>query len=365
MTRSFVLLLVYVTYVHIIYANFRPQRNALVTIADNELYAIGATVLAKSFRATQSLPPGTDIVLLQPHGGDISHRTESFLRSLGGFTRIIRLPRIVTDTFDFGADKRMNAAGTSKIALFNLTEYDRVLYVDADAMAVAPVPIFFEDRFWSGNITGIAELDTKFITMKGGLLALKPNRDQYLRLLELLPGPVDYVNADQGFLNKAFRDEWQNMSEEHRIPTEWQLCAAYCVLADVKPKQYKSLYRDMLRNALMFDFQGRSKPWNWPRAIGYKQCEKLMPWVYAWIGVAYAYSLEKVRLVLEEFRENRLQVNMGWTEHVLVDAFNMIQNGTLDAHYYHKVSEVTSTIIDLPFLRDVQVQVDEDEHMEL
>eukprot|EP01084_Bolivina_argentea_P225146 380554_1 len=102
------------------------------------------------------------------------------------------------------------------------------------------------------------------------------------------------------------------MSYESLIPNEWQLCAAYCVLAELKPQKYQAMYMNMLQVSKIFDFQGKSKPWSWPNKIAIKQCERIIPWMYVWLGIAYAPDLEHVRLVLQEFRDNRMNVNMGW-----------------------------------------------------
>lgn len=339
------------------------MRDAFVTIVDGDKYAIGAVVLSKSFRATNSLPKETDLLILVPFGGFLSSTAEGFLKSEGGYTNIIRLQTgIEIEMNEMRPDQ--NRAGATRINLFNLTDYNRVLYVDADTFAVSRFPIFFKKKYWKGNISGVTEVSSSKKELKGSMLAIRPNREIYERLHVLLQGPVDYPNGDQGFLHKAFKSEYNQLKMKNRIPQTWHLTAVQCWLAD-KQTGFRKKYFKTVKKAKLFDWQGQSKPWKWAGiSPSFEICHQVLPqWLTAWMVIAYSPTIEYVREFLEIFNKDResLEISRQY-ERVLSLAKKAYDAREVNRSYYQILSSITSSVMNIPFFTpDAQDEIDKED----
>lgn len=131
----------------------------------------------------------------------------------------------------------------TKIALWRLTQYQRIVYLDADVVALrAPDELF--------------DLDTSFAAVpdigwpdcfNSGVLVLKPNMGDYYALLALAQRGVSFDGADQGLLNMHFRD-WQRISFAYNCTPSGHY-------------QYVPAYRHFQSSINMVHFIGQDKPW--------------------------------------------------------------------------------------------------------
>lgn len=96
----------------------------------------------------------------------------------------------------------------------------------------------------------------------------------------------------------------------------------------------------------MFDFRGKVKPWKWPERIRYKKCKSLVPWLYAWLGIAYAPDLDAVREFLSIFNADRKNMNLNRMSEVIDAAREAYLCGSVDENYYKQLSNSTSGVLD-------------------
>jgi hypothetical protein len=87
----------------------------------------------------------------------------------------------------------------NKLYLWNMTEYDRVIYLDADNIAVQQDMVY--DLFRCGHFCIVYMNPCHFHT---GLMVVKPDRQLYSRMLQQLAEVGSYDGADQGFLSSFF-----------------------------------------------------------------------------------------------------------------------------------------------------------------
>lgn len=131
----------------------------------------------------------------------------------------------------------------TKIALWRQTQFQRIVYLDADVVALrAPDELF--------------DLDTNFAAVpdigwpdcfNSGVLVLKPNMGDYYALLALAHRGISFDGADQGLLNMHFRD-WQRMSFTYNCTPSGHY-------------QYVPAYRHFQSSINMVHFIGQDKPW--------------------------------------------------------------------------------------------------------
>jgi len=319
----------------------------VVSLVAGDNYALGACVLARSLRATRSVLPTTRLIAIVPFSSSqeedeyaLSESSMAWLRTIGGF-EIVHPPKFHdTDAVLGGmrkdlASKRMAAA---KLWTWTLEkECSRILYMDSDSFVRSKMDFLDDDRYWLGNISAVQEYDLGIRDeFKGGHLAIRPSRERYDNMMAVLETANHLTNSDQTLLNMVFKTEWQAKPTNQRLPREGLMCSAYCVLVHYKPDKYADVFARMQKSALVFDFQGQSKPWNFPKpdAISFPACKAIVPFVYAWVAVCLAPTLESVKRVLEREKFGQMQTLLNLVQ----DAYDAFSKGDADTKAYYRVA---------------------------
>lgn len=140
--------------------------------------------------------------------------------------------------------QRPDLASTfTKIALWRQIQFDQVVYLDADVVALrAPDELFAQDASFAA-VPDIGWPDC----FNSGVLSLKPNMGDYYALLALAQRGISFDGADQGLLNMHFRD-WQRLSFTYNCTPS----AHY---------QYVPAYRHFQSTINLVHYIGRNKPW--------------------------------------------------------------------------------------------------------
>jgi lipopolysaccharide biosynthesis glycosyltransferase len=178
------------------YVSPAPRREAYATILHSEqLYACGAMVAAQSIRMAGS---DRDMVALVDE--TISERHRSALEAVGWKVRTIRRirnPRASRDAY--------NEWNYSKFWLWTLTEYDRVVFVDADLLVQRPM----EPLFGMPEVSATGNHGTVF---NSGVMVVEPCNCTFRLLMDHIGDIESYNGGDQGYLNEVF--SWW-----HRLPS--------------------------------------------------------------------------------------------------------------------------------------------------
>eukprot|EP00835_Amoeboradix_gromovi_P004535 NODE_358_length_10198_cov_0.265076.p3 type:complete len:311 gc:universal NODE_358_length_10198_cov_0.265076:9048-9980(+) len=210
---------------------------------------LGALILwlssLKHFEVTQDI-----VVMVTP---DVSPFVLSLITKFGGKLRFVK--RIETE----GSFKRYSSMLT-KLALWNMTEYDRVAYFDSDHVFLNSPDKIFEDCgdaiFCSTPDTQIAE--TYF---NAGLMVIKPNvtlYDEYLTKTELAKSSF----AEQDMLNKIYNGTWKNVDKKYNLmhPTKETINTPDLIAVhekwwvlknDLKLTDSKWIWNQLLKNITM------------------------------------------------------------------------------------------------------------------
>ena len=100
----------------------------------------------------------------------------------------------------------------TKLRAWDLTEIDRVVFLDADTLVLKNV----DDLFERPELAAAPDffMPDRF---NSGVMVLRPSRATFEQMLARLAEAPSYDGGDQGFLNTFFAD-WYRMPPEHRLP---------------------------------------------------------------------------------------------------------------------------------------------------
>ncbi|XP_066384023.1 UDP-glucuronate:xylan alpha-glucuronosyltransferase 2-like isoform X2 [Miscanthus floridulus] len=173
----------------------RPRREAYATVLhSSDTYLCGAIVLAQSIRRAGST---RDLVLLHDH--TVSKPALRALTAAGWTPRRIkriRNPRAARGTY--------NEYNYSKFRLWQLSDYDRVVFVDADILVLRSLDALFAFP----QLTAVGNDGSLF---NSGVMVIEPSACTFDALIRDRRTIRSYNGGDQGFLNEVF--VWW-----HRLP---------------------------------------------------------------------------------------------------------------------------------------------------
>lgn len=149
----------------------------------------------------------------------------------------------------------------SKLHIFNLVEYDKIVYLDADMLVCNNIDILFSKKNFSAVNAGgdIPEL-SDWVDLNAGLLVVEPDNEVFadmMRKKEVLPSAS---GGDQGFLHSYF-PQWPNRKDLHLFHGYNMYVghiSKYIELFDFQLSPGRPRDKDIS----ILHFWGNEKPWN-------------------------------------------------------------------------------------------------------
>ncbi|KAI8371698.1 nucleotide-diphospho-sugar transferase [Radiomyces spectabilis] len=131
----------------------------------------------------------------------------------------------------------------SKLNLWNLTDYRKVVFLDADTMVVQSIDDLFERPQFSAAIDVGGAINT-------GVFVAEPSKETYDEIMKVYAKAPSYNRGDQGFLN------WYFASSVHPLPGNYNLM--------IKFAHFSALVRGYLdkNTAKILHYTSETKPWN-------------------------------------------------------------------------------------------------------
>ncbi|KAL8205958.1 hypothetical protein R6Q57_009509 [Mikania cordata] len=164
------------------------SREAYVTVLhSSETYVCGAIALAQSILQTNS---SKDLVLLADNS--ISPKSLTGLKAAGWKIKLIE--RIRSPRAKKGAYNEYNY---SKLRIWQLTEYDKVMFIDSDLIVLKNLDAFF-------GYPQLSAVGNDKYMFNSGLILIEPSQCMFNALMEKIFTFGSYNGGDQGFLNEAF-----------------------------------------------------------------------------------------------------------------------------------------------------------------
>jgi glycogenin len=138
----------------------------------------------------------------------------------------------------------------TKITLWKQIQFRRIVYMDADMVALrAPDELFnIPEPFSAAPDIGWPDL------FNTGLMVLNPNMGDYYALLAMAQRGISFDGADQGLLNMYFKNSYNRLSFTYNVTPS----AHY---------QYVPAYRHFQSSISAAHFIGQEKPWSQGRDV--------------------------------------------------------------------------------------------------
>ncbi|KAL3839371.1 hypothetical protein ACJIZ3_023962 [Penstemon smallii] len=176
---------------------YSQPREAYVTVLhSSEAYVCGAIALAQSIIQSNSTK---DLVLLADD--HISPKSIKGLQSAGW--KIKRIQRIRSPQSEKDAYNEWNY---SKLRIWQLIEYDKVMFIDSDFIVTKNIDEFF-------IYPQLSAVENYKHIFNSGLMLVEPSECTFKTLMKKRLVVASYNGGDQGFLNEMFT--WW-----HRLPTK-------------------------------------------------------------------------------------------------------------------------------------------------
>lgn len=186
----------------------RETKDAYVTLLYGG-FLLGARVLGQSLKETGTKK---DIIALCTE--TVSDATKEVLKK-DGWT--IQSVANIHSPYE-GLSKRGDyfSGIFSKLHIWNMTEYDRVTYLDSDVLVVSNIDHMFD----CGTFCAAFRHSDLF---NAGIIVVEPNNTVFKDMLEKIGSLPSYDDGDQGFLNVYFKNlvyapffNWSNTSRQHQ-----------------------------------------------------------------------------------------------------------------------------------------------------
>ncbi|XAR67700.1 Glucuronosyltransferase [Bertholletia excelsa] len=193
------------------------RREAYATILHSaEVYVCGAIVAAQSIRMAGSK---RDLVILVDETISGYHR--SGLEAAGWKVREIQ--RIRNPKAEKGTYNEWNY---SKFQLWQLTDYDKIIFIDADMLVLRNIDFLF-------SMPEISATGNDATLFNSGVMVVEPSNCTYGLLMDHVDEIESYNGGDQGYLNEIFT--WW-----HRIPRHMNFLKHFWDMEDDKEREIKT-----------------------------------------------------------------------------------------------------------------------------
>ena len=188
-----------------------PQpRYASTTLVSTSSYVIGALVLGYSLR--RSGWPHETVALVTPDIGPADRQ-----RLAGQWQHVVEVEPIANPNPSRDQGHAHFGTTYTKLRLWGLTQYAKVIFIDADAVVVGPLEDLLErPAFAAAPDMGGLDL------FNAGVLVADPSAAVLQDMLGKLETLSAYDGSVQGFLNAYFPD-WYTGPPEPRLPTRYNV----------------------------------------------------------------------------------------------------------------------------------------------
>lgn len=194
---------------------------AYATLVTNADYAMGATALVRSLKRT-----GTQADIVVMHTGGVSAEALAPLEALGArlapaellatsdaFNERHRRAKLHADApFTKGRkpDFHTPLDNFAKLRLWEMDEYERIVFIDADAIVVRTIDRLFAYPEFSAA-PNVYESLADFHRLNSGVFVAQPSQATFARMMAMLDAPdAFWRRTDQTFL-EAFFPDWHGL----------------------------------------------------------------------------------------------------------------------------------------------------------
>ncbi|XP_024080753.1 proteoglycan 4-like isoform X2 [Cimex lectularius] len=219
------------------------DKRAWVTLATNDSYAIGALVLANSLKLVNTTH---ELAVLVTPGVSPAMKEE-----LGKVFNTVKDVDVLDskDVANLALLARPELGVTfTKLHCWNLTQYSKCVFLDADTLVVQNADELFErDELSAAPDAGWPDC------FNSGVFVFKPNNDTFKALVDFAVTKGSFDGGDQGLLNEFFGD-WATKDIQKHLPFTYNMvCTA--------SYSYLPAFKFFENKVKILHFIGVNKPW--------------------------------------------------------------------------------------------------------
>ena len=280
------------------------SNRAWVTLATNDSYGLGALVLAHSLRRVGSTYPA--VVLITP---SVTEPMRDRLRAV--FTEVVTVDVLDSrDAAHLALLQRPELGITfTKIHCWNLTQYEKCVFLDADILVVQNCDELFErEELSAAPDVGWPDC------FNSGVFVYTPSADTFNRLVQFAQDRGSFDGGDQGLLNSFFSD-WAHGDINKHLPFLYNVTSAAFY-------SYMPALKHYGQNLKIIHFIGAAKPWlqhfNWEsRAVDAP--EHLRQFLQLWWDLFVADVHAQLDVSMSGVAGNLARVTLGSSQREAID----------------------------------------------
>merc|ERR1719187_114284 len=219
-------------------------QEAFVTLATNDMYALGALVLGHSLK----------------HVGTTKHKaimittavTQGIREQLNSVFDTIKVVDVLDsgDTANLALLNRPDLGVTfTKLQCWRLTQYSKCVFMDADTLVLQNIDELFErEELSAAPDVGWPDC------FNSGVFVFRPSEDTYQSLLQYALSVGSFDGGDQGLLNMYFND-WPTKDIAKHLPFTYNVVSTTFYT-------YRPSIQHFRQKVKVIHFLGEQKPWN-------------------------------------------------------------------------------------------------------
>jgi glycogenin len=96
----------------------------------------------------------------------------------------------------------------TKLHVFRLTQYEKIIFLDADVLPVRTLSHLFTLRQEFSAVPDVGWPDI----FNSGVMVLSPGEDKFSALMALVKSKASWDGGDQGLLNEWRGEDWNRLS---------------------------------------------------------------------------------------------------------------------------------------------------------
>ncbi|CDO96156.1 unnamed protein product [Kluyveromyces dobzhanskii CBS 2104] len=196
-----------------------------------------------------------------------------------------------------------------KLHLWELTQYDKVLYLDSDVLPLDSDIFKIFDHVSSQTSDQIAAVpDCGWPDLfNSGVMVIKPNKEKYKELHDMATKELSIDGADQGILNQFFNP----MCHDGNRLTEWiRLPFFYNVTSPNAGYQYSPAIKFFANKLKLVHFIGKNKPWKHGSTGGIYNDKYRNQWWSLYMELCQQYFQSELDIDIDQLCRKTKGVNL-------------------------------------------------------
>ncbi|XP_045776313.1 glycogenin-1-like isoform X2 [Maniola jurtina] len=314
------------------------SNRAWVTLATNDSYSLGALVVAHSLRRSGSIYPA--VVLITP---SVTEAMRERLRAV--FAEVVVVDVLDSrDAAHLALLRRPELGVTfTKIHCWNLTQYEKCVFLDADTLIVQNCDELFErEELSAAPDVGWPDC------FNSGVFVFRPSAETFSNLITFASERGSFDGGDQGLLNSYFSN-WAQSDISKHLPFLYNVTSAAFYSYIPALKHYG-------QNLKIIHFIGAAKPWlqhfNWQsRSVDAPEHlrEFLQLWWDLFVGQVHSQLDTTMDMVVEDFLEIPQEETINYNEPTVNYSY---YEPSLDSHsefpWHHPDNQVVDPELNVP-----------------